>query len=466
MSLSTRKLDELNHKLESLTNEFAYWRAKSQELNPLQKHNSQIHRITLQLDQVKSGISKELDELSKSTGAKVLSQVREVERDILEVHRIWEFFRSKFVLRGVEWFSPYLVAADELAASAYSAARENYNYQKVSKEALKAPPLVFFNGGSSPYTMPQSLGYKAEVVAGEELQNVGSWELLKALPIPVIGIPWFQVQHLPDILVIAHEVGHDVEQDFQLTGTISTLLEAAMQKENFPDDHRKAWRAWLRESFADLYGNCVAGPAFVGSLLDFLATDTTSTQTDLRKAPKWGIYPPDYLRLVMNIKALELQGFAAESSQLDLELKNTYGTHAMTSFVDDTKHVVAAIIDGVYPEFNGKTLRQIVGFSRTDQDNAVKNSERVLNGNAPTQTNIRSLLAAARLSYTKDPQLYKTKKVHDLILSAVPGTQTPGVRADGRKKMTDAEKIAADKYDTTAGEQLFQKLKRKRQKRR
>ena len=462
MSLSTRKLNELNHKLESLTNEFAYWRAKSQEHNPLQKHNSQIHRVTLQLDTLKGAISTELDELSKSADATVLSKVREVERDILEVHRIWEFFRSKFVLRGVDWFSPYLVAADELAASAYSAAQENYDYRKVSKEALKAPPLVFFNGGSSPYTMPQSMAYKAEVVPGEELQNVESWELLKDLPIPVIGIPWFQIKHLPDILVIAHEVGHDVEQDFQLTGTILGLLDAAMEKKNFPDDHRKAWRAWLRESFADLYGNCVAGPAFVGSLLDFLATDTTSTQQDVRKAPKWGIYPPDYLRLFMNIKALELQGFKTESGELELELKNTYATHAMTSFEDDTIHVVEAIIDGAYPEFNGKTLRQIVGFSKSDQENAVKNAERVLNGSEPSQTNIRSLLAAARLSYTKNSQLYKTKKVHDLILAAVPKTQLGGVRAERVKKMTPAEKAAADKFDVSAGEQLFEKLKKRR----
>lgn len=466
MSLSSRKLNELNQKLDSLTDEFSYWRAKSQELKPLQKHNSQIHRVTLQLEGLKRGISKELDELSKSTGAKVLSRVRKVERDILEVHRIWEFFRSKFVLRGVEWFSPYLIAADELAASAYSAAQENYDYQKVTKEALKAPPLVFFNGGSSPYTMPQSMSYKAEAVAGEELQNVESWELLRALPIPVIGIPWFQVQHLPDILVIAHEVGHDVEKDFQLTDTISALLDAVMEREEFPADHRKAWRAWLRESFADLYGNCVAGPAFVGSLLDFLATDTTSTQQDLRTAPKWGIYPPDYLRLLMNVKALKLQGFELESTQFEDELKKTYGTHAMTSFEDDTPHVAEAIIDGVYPEFNGKTLRDIVGFSKTDQENAVKNSERVLNGSEPTQTNIRSLLAAARLSYTKDPQLYKTKKVHDLILTAVPKIQAAGVRADTRKKMTDDEKAAADEFDKRAGEQLFQKLKRKNRRKR
>ena len=464
MSLSSRKLNELNQKLESITNEFNYWREKSKEKNHLQKHNSQIHRVTMQLDGLKTGISKELDELSKSDDAKVLSRVREVERDILEVHRIWEFFRSKFVLRGIDWFSPYLVAADELAASAYGAAQENYNYQKISKEALKAPPLVFFNGGSSPYTMPQTMSYKAEAVAGEELQNVESWELLKALPIPVIGIPWFQVQHLPDILVIAHEVGHDVERDFDLNGTISALLEAVMAKENFPEDHRQAWRAWLSECFADLYGNLVAGPAFVESLLDFLATDKTSTKQDRRKGPKWGIYPPDHLRLVMNLKALDLQNFKKESATLSDELKKAYGEHAMTDFETDAGHVVSAIVDGTYPEFNNSTLRQIVAFSRSDQDNAVKDSELLLLGNTPTSTNIRSLLAAARLAYTADPQRYKEKKAHDQILTAVPKTQTNLVRANARQKMTDEEKAAADQFDKSAGEQLFQKLKRRRRK--
>jgi len=272
------------------------------------------------------------------------------------------------------------------------------------------------------------------------------------------------VQHLPDILVIAHEVGHDVEQDFQLTGTISALLEAAMKEKEFPDDHRKAWRAWLRECFADLYGNLVAGPAFVESLLDFLATDKIATKQDVRTARKWGAYPPDYLRVRMNIKALELQNFKTESARLSQDLTETYGTHAMMAFEDDAEHVVKAIVDGVYPEFNGKTLRGIIEFKRSDQDNAVADAERLMNGNAPAGTDIRSLLAAARLGYTTNPQRYREKNAHNLILNAVPGIQKAGVRAGDRPKLTDAEKAAADKFDMSAGEQLFQKLKRRRRK--
>jgi len=457
MGLPERKLGELDKKLESLTNEFVYWRDQSEAFKPLEKHHSQIRRVTLQLEGLQLGIRKELKAIGKK--GNILSRVRKLELDILEVHRIWEFFRSKFVLRSVKWFAPYLMAADDLAAFTYIAAQDKFNYAAIPEEDLKAPPLVFFNGGSSPYTQPRSVGYAAEAVADEELRNVQSWEVLQSLPIPVIGIPWFQIQHLPDILVIGHEVGHDVEEDFRLTDTISDLLEQAMDKAHMDNDHREAWSSWIRESFADIYGNLSAGPAFVESLLDFLATDRTSMAKDQRKAPHWGIYPPDYLRIQLNLEVLEQQGFKPEATTLRKELKTTYGDHAMKEFKRDLEHIVDALISGTYPQFNNKSLRDVAKFDRSDHDNALTVRDQLLHGNAPTQTDIRTLLAGARLAYTKNPQKYKVKNAHKLILDAVPASRPDGVRAGAERKRTPEQAQAADDADRNAGERLFEILR-------
>src|SRR6185312_7371364 len=105
--------------------------------------------------------------------------------------------------------------------------QEKLDPQYLAKEAVKEPPLVFFNGGSSPFTMPRNYAFQAEAVAGESIESEQVTAILRALPIPVIGVPWFQIQHLPEMLVVAHEVGHDVESDFKLTDDLLTAVDKA-----------------------------------------------------------------------------------------------------------------------------------------------------------------------------------------------------------------------------------------------
>lgn len=89
---------------------------------------------------------KTLQEGKEGEEGDILSQARELELDILEVHRIWEFFRSKLVLRSIDWFNPYLVAADEFAWACYEVAQKNLKEGHITKNERKEPPLVFFNG--------------------------------------------------------------------------------------------------------------------------------------------------------------------------------------------------------------------------------------------------------------------------------------------------------------------------------
>jgi hypothetical protein len=461
VNISERKLFELRQKLESLESEFKHWRDKSEANNPLQKHHTQIRRVTYQLQGIQSAILNKLNDLGKSQSEDILSQARELELDILEVHRIWEFFRSKFALRSVDWFNPYLVAADEFAWACYQVAQQSLKKGDLVRNDLKQPPLVFFNGGSSPYTLPRNLTYEAENVPGEELRTSAANLILKELPIPVIGIPWFQVQHLPEALVIGHEVGHDVEEDFQLTDRIESLLEEGMTSVH--KERRPAWRAWLRETFADLYGNLATGPAFVESLLDFLATDKQFTETDRRTAPAWGDYPTDYLRILINLEVLKEQGFEDESERLKNELTNIYKTHAMPEFVDDIPKVVKALLDGPYPEFDGKSLKEIISFTKANHKSALSDCGRLLDGKAPTTNSIRILLAAARLAYGEDPEKYKSKDVHNLILKQVPATQAKGVRgvrgSEDAELTKPAELSERDAYDKATGESLYEKVR-------
>lgn len=455
MDISERKQFEMGKKLESLAREFKHWRDESENFKPLQKHHTQIRRITYQLEGMHTAILEELKTVSNGKKEDILSKAGELEMDILEVHRIWEFFRSKLVLRSVGWFNPYLVAADEYAWACYEPAQLKLKADHAGS-ILKQPPLVFFNGGSSPFTMPRDRRFEAEQVDDEEIQNITAKAVLEALPVPVIGIPWFQVQHLPDALVIGHEVGHDVEEDFRLTRTIESLLDKGMEK--VPTPHLPAWKSWLSEIFADVYGNLAAGPAFVHSLLDFLATDRTTTETDQRQEWAWGEHPPDYLRILINLRVLKVQGFKNESNRLEKELREIYKTHAMKEFEDDIEAIVKALIKGPYPEFNNKPLNEVINFTKADQKKALGDSALLLGGANPTTDNIRVLFAATSLAFRNDPTKYDQKGVHARVLERVSVIQKKGIR--GKQKPAEPENF--DDKDKAAGQLLYTTLSKEK----
>jgi hypothetical protein len=455
MDLAPRKKIELQQKLASLQTEFENWRAKSKKSESLEKHHSQIHRVTLQLEWLNNQIKSELDQLP-NTGEEVLSQARELELAILESHRVWEFFRSKLSLRSIEWFNNYLIAADELAWECYSAAQSRLDPNYLAKEKVKEPPLVFFNGGSSPFTLPRDYDFAAEAVPGEKIESRQVLTILRALPIPVIGVPWFQIQHLPEILVVAHEVGHDVESDFKLTADLTQAVDKAMEAKKIDETRRLAWRAWLGEIFADVYGVLACGPAFVQSLMDFLANDPDKITTAIKIDPRWGLYPTDYLRVLVNIAALDETGFENEGTRLRNQWTATYKTHAMPEYVDDIPTVVQAIINGPCTAFGGIPLEEVLRFSAGDQRKTNSDANLLAAGSGPEAPTARILFAAAATAYARDPEQYGKLKMHELVLNRIPGIRTSGVR--GTQTMIGAELGTLDEEDKAAGKELFKIL--------
>jgi hypothetical protein len=455
IDLSQRKKIELQQKLASLQTEFKNWRDKSKAYQPLEKHHSQIHRVTLQLEGLNDQVKAELDQLP-NTGTGVLSKARELEYAILESHRVWEFFRSKLSLRSIEWFNKYLIAADELAWECYSAAQRKLDPQYLATEEVKEPPLVFFNGGSSPFTMPRNYAFEAEAVPDESIESEHVKAILRALPIPVIGVPWFQIQHLPEMLVVAHEVGHDVESDFKLTDDLNAAVDKAMSAALIDAGHQLAWRAWLGEIFADVYGVLSCGPAFVQSLIDFLATDEDQTTRATHTAPNWGLYPTDYLRILINIEALDATEFKDERTRLRDQWTAIYPKHAMTEYEQDIKTVVAAIIAGPYTAFGGESLKDVISFDATDQYRTESDANRLEQGAGPEAANTRVLFAAATTAYARDPEQYGKTNMQQLVLGHVNQIRKAGVR--GSQTTVGAKLGTLDKEDRAAGKKLFEML--------
>lgn len=377
-------------KQKSLEWSFAVWEAHAGEGQPFRKHQRQLRAIFAVLRQMSADVA-------TLAGGQNLSGLQNAERGLLAVHRIWEFFRGKLAQRRDPLLGRYLDFADELAWACYRRVQEKA-FPDPADPRLKEAPLIFLNGGMSPFALPRVERFSAEEVPGEPLDR--SWQkVTRALPVPVIGIPWYQTDRIFDSLVIAHEVGHIVERDFQLEDRVTSLLKAAVDPTRLA-----AWTAWQSEVFADIFGCVCAGPAFVTNLLETIAVDANVVQTDIQLDGTWGTYPTLFLRALVNMAALEQLGFPQQAAELEAGWRTLYQTHEMKTFEPDIPAVVRALLDGPYPELNGR-LRDMVPTTKiaaaAGKDLALLDADR-----SPQSTDFLTLFTAARLAYEENPSAF------------------------------------------------------------
>jgi hypothetical protein len=419
MQIAERKVAELHQKITGITVEFERWLGDAEQRKPLRKHRSQLVRFTDQLSGLTGAVSAEVDAAGLD-GDHALRAGRELQLRMLEVHRAWDFFRSKLNLRYVEWFRPYLGVLDEFASACYDCASHHDRREDVVPASVKAAPLVFPCGEFSPFLHARLTPFVVEQV-DDAPDSLRFLQLIHELPVPVIGIPWYQLTHLPDAVLIAHEVGHDVQRSFQLTSTTTDHLRSVQAR--LPKERRSGWFAWLPEIFADLYGVLAAGPAFGSALIDLLAVDPDVVAAEPAAEP-WLPHPPAALRIAITTQALERR-FDTEA----LALRDTWAqaypaseTSAVAPFARDVELVVDALAAGVYRQFGERTLDEVVTFTSAEQVAATTAANVAAHGAVPPTADIRCLIAAARLAYDGDPSgftvvpLNRAKSPQQLIL--------------------------------------------------
>ncbi len=437
-----RKAIELECKLASLSSELAAWLRDSEEKGPLEKHHTQIRAVARALEPSMAAAS---ERLQAARDQDLLGDALALEAMVLEIHRIWDFFREKLALRFVAHFALPLVAADELAWRCYQPAQAN-----VPEGQGREPPLVYLNGASSPLTLERGKRFQAEAVEAEPMQWSLTAAALEALPVPVLGIPWFQVEHLPDAPIIAHEVGHDVEIDLGLTHRIAELLIAAVAAAR-----RDLWVAWAGEVFADVYCSVALGPAFATTLVDFLADDGEAIAAEERAPGDGQTYPTTALRVLLAAAVLDETNFATEAADLRRKWRASVARHAMEDYEADLAPVAHALVSGPYPQIYERGLDQLIGFGRARHDQAEADAKRLLKRMAPQADNARVLVAAARLAFDRNPSLYIENGAGARVVKRIQDKRDVGVRFAATQAAPAAARI---RRDAAAGAALLAML--------
>ena len=410
--LAYRKKREICRKLTALEKEFDSWFERSKAGQPFEKHHTQIRAIRAHLSEWHRTVRSLIREDLTSTAEEFLNSVFNAERLIQSEHRVWEFFRSKFIQRHEPSFQQYLRVADEFAWSCYWPIQQTV-YPDARNALRREPPLVFFNGGTSPFSLSRGKGFVPEVVQGESLDD-SEIEAIQNLPISIVGIPWNQISHLPDAVVIGHEVGHVVEDDFDLTEAIAMSLASALDSVGAKGtDREAAWQSWIGETFADIYGCLATGPAFVGGLVDFLSREYSEISTERKSGEDWGDYPTTYLRGRLILETLRQVGFVKEANAYG-RLWAKFKSKMDEKYEDDIAAIVGHLLgdkiitrsDSEEPE---KSLTDVFMYSHTERDEEVSVVAALNQSIDPGVTDARVLIASVRRAFEEAPREFFKK---------------------------------------------------------
>jgi hypothetical protein len=439
-STETRKRAELLAKLRSVADELDGWQATVGTDKAMQRHWSQVEKIVADLRPLVHRVQTEIE--SSDVSASWL----QLEAYVLDLHRVWGFFRDKLMLRRLE-FEPYLLMADEFTYACYEPARVSAAAAGHSAAARRRePPLVYLSAVASPFSL--SRGGPAGAQAGpNEPASPAARALIDELPVPVIGVPWFQLRHLPDAMMLGHEVGHLVVSDFVGLDAVEDIVEQALDDSD-PED-LATWRGWAEEAFADVYGTLCGGAGYAAALADFLLVRGAEEPAD-----PW--YPPPSTRMLLTEAVLDAAGCPAEADRLRNQRIAEGNLPASDKAAKQARAVGEALATSPYAAF-GAPLLTVINCRKQCQTGTQPND--LVSGWDLTTEDIRTLLAVTVEAFATDPErfagtdrerlagtdvtsriLVRAKKIHQpgKRLSRDQSTTTPTI---AEPTITDGDRI-------------------------
>lgn len=437
MSLAAHKQAAVRVEVGQLRDELARWRALSDaDGAQLARHCSQIDRIAGALE---AGLSELDGELEGVSGAEldVIEECALLQSKVLDLHRAWEYYRSKLAQRLVEQLTRYLVATDDLAWACYQPPRDRAIAAGADPAAVREPPLTFLNGGANPFMLTRGESLMSAIPDGG-VRNERLKSLVGALPVPVIGLPWSHLGHLPDAVVVAHEVGHVVEDDLGLAPEVRRRIEAAIGDA----ERASAWSAWSHEAFADVFATVATGPAYTSCLTEFVAGGRREVVKAKRSAPDWGDYPTPALRVALSAAACEC--IDAPATEILADWRAAYPEHAMAGWEDDAASVAKALVACPYGELDGKRLdRSPIALGGSDWQAVTSAAASAIANAGIRGSSVRALVATARECFRSDPGAYADGLDEKILCRIVE-------RSDGAKRARARDPDGAARTQTAA----------------
>lgn len=306
---------------------------------------------------------------------------------ISSIEHIRQFYWEIFGQRQTR-IAPQLLAADRIALDSYQ-----YVYGGLGRaRSIPSPaPLSYMESGTGPATFRRG-------VAMRKLLSLPN-------PFPLVKLPYSRLVTPWTLGAIPHEIGHNLQSDLGLWLVVPKLINARLAAAGIPAADRGIWVRWTKETFADLIGILLIGPAFVESTMDVVgkAADTTGAFNP------HGVHPTPFLRVRIGTHLLDKMGFTREARRIDSVWSRLYpssvGDAIPASFRKNFQRALPVVVDAIvgtpFTQLGGKTLRQVICFRAQDQEVAIEAATRLAAGRDPGIVPERFLINAARIAFDR-----------------------------------------------------------------
>src|SRR6266849_3861268 len=209
------------------------------------------------------------------------------------IERIWDFYLELFGQRQSK-YANWLLSCDRIAMDCYQV---GYMGLGKARSIPYPPPFSYMRTGFSPATFRR----------GIPLTRLGK----QINPFPLIQLPYHRLVNPWTLGAILHEVSHNTQNDLGLAQVVPARIGERLMRAGLGQSIASVWVRWNRETFADLSGLLLGGPAVVASLMDVIGRAPRTVKTFSPRGP----HPTPYIRAFISFELLRRLGFPREADQ-------------------------------------------------------------------------------------------------------------------------------------------------------
>jgi hypothetical protein len=329
--------------------------------------------------------------------ARLVAHKHEAHDWVRGIEKVWDFYFELFGQRQSR-FGSWLLSTDRIALDCY---RVTYLGIGKQKSVPAPPPFTYMRTGFGPATYRR----------GIKLWRLGC----QFNPFPLIELPYHRMVNPWTLGAVLHEVSHNTQSDLGLSKAVPLAILRSLARAGLPESVARTWTRWNRETFADLSGLLMGGPAVVASLMDVVGRSREVTY----QFDPHGVHPTPYLRVFISVELLRRMGFAAEAERYARAWSAIYpapppGT-LPAALLQMAPRAIATVVDTVcyqpFEELGNKTLADVYRFGQKEQRMIEECARRISAGDDPGIVPERFLIGAAR--FALDHRLASAETIKD-----------------------------------------------------
>lgn len=355
-----------------------------------------LRRYLIEHSRVMNGLIKRaLAEPRQPLLTQVVTHKHRAHARVQQIEKIWDFYFELFGQRQSP-YGPWLLSCDRIALDCYQTA---YLGIGQARSVPAPPPFSYMRTGFGPATFRRGIRLKSLA--------------RKMNPFPLVQLPYHRLVNPWTLGAILHEVSHNLQSDLGLSLAVPRAIARALLTAGMPQSVVKTWVRWNRETFADLSGLLLGGPAVVASLMDVVG-----------RAPAIvygydpnGVHPTPFLRVQLSAELLRRMGFVEEATRYRNAWLRLYPRPGPGVFPAEllrtAEEAMARVVDAIcyrpFAELGGKKLSEVFRFAPKDQILIEEAAGRLGRGTDPGIVPERYLIGAAR--FALDHRLAKAEAI-------------------------------------------------------